>query len=74
MDTEQDAKAVIKNAISMVEVAVNMVSYSMSDTCEALTEENLRDIDDFIIKLFWAYRQTERMYCGLSTVMTSVVK
>ncbi len=65
MDVEQNTRTAIRDATSMVEVAFNIVSYSMSDTSEALTEADLRDMDDFLIKLFWAYRKTERMYCEI---------
>ncbi len=68
---EDSTRTAIKDATLMVEVAFNIVSYSMSDTSEALTEAHLRDMDDFLIKLFWAYRHTERMYGETSTVIAS---
>ncbi len=71
IDAKDSARTTIKDATRMVEVAFNMVSYSVSDTSEILTDVHLRDIDDFLIKLFWAYRKTERLYCGLSTVIAS---
>ncbi len=71
MDNDKGAGTAIKDATRMVEVAFNMVAYSISDSDCDLNDAHLRDMDDFLIKLFWAYRQTERMYGEASTVIAS---
>ncbi len=58
-------KAHIEDATGMIEVAFSIVASYLKDEDHILGDAHLREIDDFLIKLGWVYREIGLAYCQI---------